>query len=218
MDNENEGAVQPLDDSPIGQMVEQAQHDAPEAQGEDQSSPTMIPLHVAQKLREKNRELELRAQWAEQERDRYMQSHQAPPAPKEEDNSRYESATKEDLSNFQQETLRIVEEKQWIKNNPEKYAEIGQYLPTFLKQRPNLASSISQAVNRYEEAYELMTKLSPRQQQELAKAAQPAPVKKEAPHAPGGVPKAAALSDSVDVMSMSDAEFAAWRESKRKRR
>ncbi len=84
-----------------------------------------------------------------------------------------------------------------------------------MKQRPNLASAIDQATNRYEEAYTLMEALTPKQQQQLKQSTQP---KKEAPNAPGGVPKAAAMNEAVDIMSMSDAEFSTWRQSKKKRR
>lgn len=191
----------------------------PEAELEDQFNneiseeappkKTMIPLSVAQKLREQKRELELQLQW---ERQRNAQANQPPP---EEDNSRYESATREDLMNAQEAAIRAIEEKLWIKQNPEKYEKVNEYLPTFLKQRPNLASAINQASNRYEEAYELMEKLSPKQQQQLRSATVP---KKEAPNSPGGVPKAAALNEAVDVMSMSDAEFSAWRKAQKKRR
>ena len=58
-----------------------------------------------------------------------------------------------------------------------------------------------------------MEALTPKQQAQL-KAPQ---VRKEAPNAPGGVPKSAALNAAVDVMTMSDTEFAAWRQSKKRR-
>ncbi len=163
-----------------------------------------------QKLREKKKELELELQW---ERQRNAQT--AIQKPPEEDNSRFESATKEDLRSSQEEALRAMEERFWVKQNPEKYEEVNEHLAQFLKQRPNLAAAINQASNRYEEAYTLMKALSPKQQKELKAA--PAP-RKEAPNAPTSVPKAAAMNDAVDVMNMSEADFAAWRSSKRKRR
>jgi len=181
-------------------------------EGEAQPKKTMIPLSVAQKLREQKRELELQLQW---ERQRNAEAQAAAQKPPEEDNSRFESATKEDLSRSQEEAIRVIEEKIWIKNNPEKYEKVTQYLPQFLKQRPNLASAINLASNRYEEAYTLMDALTPKQQQQLTKPITP---KKEAPNAPGGVPKAAAMNEAVDVMGMSDSEFAAWRQTKKKRR
>jgi hypothetical protein len=70
------------------------------------------------------------------------------------------------------------------------------------------------APNRWEEAWELMSALTPKQQQQL----KTNPVKRDAPGAPTGVPKAAAINQAVDVMSMSDAEFSTWRQSQRKRR
>jgi hypothetical protein len=176
---------------------------------------TMVPLSALQKLREKKRELELELQW---ERQRYAAQSQQ--KPEEEDNSRYESATREDLRNTvrqsQEEAIRAIEERLWIKQNPEKYEKVNEYLPQFLKQRPNLASAINLASNRYEEAFILMQALSPKQQQQLQK--QATQVKKEAPNSPGSIPKAAALNDAVDVMNMSDSEFYAWRQSKRGRR
>lgn len=212
----NEEAVEPQAE-PIEQIMDQHEADTNVQEGNDhveQHEKTMVPLSALQKVREKKKELELELQWERQERQRLMNSHQAPKPP-EDDNSRYESATREDLSKSQQEIVRIVEEKSWIKNNPEKYEKVNQYLPQFLKQRPNLASAIDQATNRYEEAYILMDALTPKQQQQLKQASQP---KKEAPNAPGGVPKAAALNEAVDVMNMSDSEFYAWRQSKKKRR
>lgn len=211
----DEEAVEPQAE-PIEQIMDQAEADTNAQEGNDQvekPDKTMVPLSVVQKLREKKKELEMELQW---ERQRNAQVQAAASKPPEEDNSRYESATREDLIRSREETLRDFEERMWIKNNPEKKQRIDEYLPQFLKQRPNLASAINSATNRYEEAYELMDKLSPKQQQQLAKP--PTPPKKEAPNAPGGVPKAAALNETVDVMNMNDAEFAAWRASKRKRR
>jgi len=217
----NEDAVEPQNAEPIEQIMDQHEADTNvESDNDSGEKPekTMIPLAVAQKLREKKRELELELQWEKQERMRLQQQSSAPAKPKEDDNSRYESATREDLSNSQQEIVRIVEEKSWIKNNPEKYEMVNQYLPQFLKQRPNLASAIQQASNRYEEAYTLMDALSPKQQKQLTKAVATPTNKKEAPNAPGGVPKAAALNQAVDVMQMNDSEYQAWRNEKKKRR
>ena len=218
-----EEAVEPQAE-PIEQIMEQHEADTNAQEGNEQqvedSQPekTMVPLSVAQKLREKKKELELELQWERQERQRLMNSQQAAPKPPEDDSSRYESATREDLSRSQEEIVRIVEEKRWIKDNPEKYERVNEFLPQFLKQRPNLASAINLAANRYEEAYELMDKLSPKQEQAIRKASAPQAPKKEAPHAPGGVPKAAAMNETVDVMKMSDKEFAEWRQAQKRRR
>lgn len=217
--HDNEDAVEPHNAEPIEQIMDQHDVDSNAHEDNEQGErpeKTMIPLAVAQKLREKKRELELELQWEKQERMR-LQQQAHPQKPPEDDNSRYESATREDLSKSQQEIVRIVEEKSWIKNNPEKYEMVNQYLPQFLKQRPNLASAIEQATNRYEEAYTLMDALSPKQQKQLTKAATQT-AKKEAPNSPGGVPKAAALNQAVDVMTMSDSEYRAWRDAQKKRR
>ncbi len=211
----NEEAVEPQAE-PIEQIMDQAEADTNVQEDneyvEQSTEKTMVPLSALQKLREKKKELELELQWERQKNAQVAQSAQKP---QEEDNSRYESATREDLTKSQEEIVRIVEEKSWIKNNPEKYEKVNKLLPQFLKQRPNLASAIDQATNRYEEAYTLMEALTPKQQQQLKQSTQP---KKEAPNAPGGVPKAAAMNEAVDIMSMSDAEFSTWRQSKKKRR
>lgn len=168
-----------------------------------------VPLATLQKMRKRAQEAELKAQWLEQ------QYNKAPKAEEPEDTSQYESATKADLRSSLDEAVRIVEEKLWIKNNPEKYEQINEFLPQFLKQRPNLAGAINSASNRYEEAFTLMDALTPRQQKQIAKAATH---KKEAPNAPTGVPKAASLNHAVDVMSMNDQEYAKWRQEQKRRR
>jgi hypothetical protein len=167
-----------------------------------------VPLAALQKMRKRAQEAELKAQWLQEQ-----QQQKVAQAPAEEDQSQYESATRADLVRSQEEAVRIVEEKLWIRNNPEKYEKINEYLPTFLKQRPNLASAINEATNRYEEAYTLMEALTPRQQATL-KATQ---TKREAPNAPNGVPKSSTLNAAVDLMNMSDKEFGAWRQSQRRR-
>jgi hypothetical protein len=211
----DEEAVEPQAEL-IEQVMDEAQADVHVQEGNDQAErpdKTMVPLSALQKLREKKKELELELQW---ERQRNAQAQAQAPKPPEDDNSRYESATREDLSRSRDETVRDIEERLWVRQNPEKKQKIDEYLPTFLKQRPNLALAINQAPNRYEEAYTLMEALTPKQQTQLKKDS--SPPKKEAPNAPGGVPKAAALNEVADVMNMSDAEFYAWRQSKKKRR
>jgi len=199
---------------PIDQIVEAAQaeqNEVPESvEHEEPQKKTMIPLSVAQKLREQKRELELELQW---EKQRNAQIQQQAQKPVEEDSSRYESATREEVARSQNETIRAVEERLWIKANPEKFEYINEHLPKFLKQRPNLTTAIDLASNRYEEAFELMDKLTPKQKQQLVKPTQS--VKKDAPNSPSAVPKAAALNEAVDVMSMSDSEFMKWKQSKK---
>lgn len=172
---------------------------------------TMVPLSALQKQRQKTKELELELQW---ERQRKQQAVTPPPQP-EDDRSKYESATREDLSRSQEEAVRIVEERIWIKSNPEKHAYVDEHLQNFLKQRPNLTTAIMSSTNRYEEAYTLMNALTPKQQQQMRS---PPVQKRDAPNAPTGVPKAAALNQAVDVMSMSDSEFTAWRQAQKRRR
>lgn len=116
-----EEAVEPQ--AEMDHMIEQAQpnlehEEAPEQEvnvdhEEEAYKKTMIPLSVAQKLRMKNKELELENQWMKQQQ-------QAAAAPPVEDESRYESATKQDLSKSQEEAIRVIEERLWIKQNPEK--------------------------------------------------------------------------------------------------
>src|SRR3954469_18635402 len=122
----DEEAVEPQAE-PIEQMMDQADADTNVQEGneggETQPKKTMIPLSVAQKLREQKRELELELQW---ERQRNAQANAAAQKPPEEDNSRYESATKEDLIRSREESIRDFEERQWIKNNPEKKQRIDE--------------------------------------------------------------------------------------------
>jgi hypothetical protein len=217
-DTYSEEAVEPQQADEV--MEEALQQDAVQEHNEEEipsREKTMIPLSVAQKLREKKRELELELQWERQERQKMMQVAK----PVEEDNSRYESATREDLMNsnaqVQAQAIRAIEEKLWIKQNPDKHERVQEELAIFLKQRPNLARAIDEASNRYEEAYTLMEALTPKQQIQLKKDATPAR-KQQAPNSPGSIPKAAALNDAIDLMNMSDKEFMDWRKSKQKRR
>lgn len=206
---ENEEAVEPQNE--MNEILEQPLAEQEEVYEEsiEKESVTQVPLSALQKERKKRQELELELQW---ERKRMQQ---APITEPEEDNSSYESATKADLRTSQDEAIRVIEERMWIRNNPEKYEEINEFLPKFLKQRPNLALAINSASNRYEEAHLLMNALTPKQQQSVIKSAIP---KKIAPNSPNSVPKAAALNESIDVMNMSDAEFSTWRQGKRRSR
>lgn len=219
-----EEAVEPQAE-PIEQIMDDAEAEMPDQIEQDNESneetheKTMVPLSALQKLREKKKELELQLQWEQQRNAQYMQYAQpaAKPAEPEDDNSRYESATREDLNRSHEELMRKVEESLWAKANREKQAYVDENLPNFLKQRPNLTQAIQQSANRYEEAYTLMTALSPKEQKQLRETP-PQATKKVAPNSPGGIPKSAALNSAVDVMSMNDEDFAKWRDSKRKRR
>lgn len=188
------------------EVIEEIVQDHPvEEPVQEEKAETQVPLSALQKERKKRQEIEQELQ--------YLRQQSYVPPPQVEDTSRYESATREDLSRSQAEAVRIVEEKLWIRQNPEKYEKVNEYLPEFLKQRPNLAAAIGSAANRYEEAYVLMEALTPKQQQQLKKDV----MKKEAPNAPSSVPKAASLNHSVDLMNMSDAEFNAWRKQQKRR-
>ncbi len=193
------------------EVVESMQQDVaetPQPEVKEQEE-KRVPLSALQKERKKRQELEMQIEWERQQR---SQAQQLPK--EEEDTSKYESATKEDLNRSQQEAVRIIEEKIWIKNNPEKFERVNDHLPEFLKQRPNLSYAINSASNRYEEAYTLMEALTPKQQQQL----KATPPKKEAPGSPASVPKGAALNQVVDLMAMTDQEFSAWRHSQKRRR
>ena len=170
-----------------------------------------VPLSALQKERRKRQDAEAELKMYREHQLKQMQEAN----PQEEDESQYEPVTKAELKKQQLQIMREVEEKTWIRKNPEKAEVINEKLANFLKQRPNLAAAIEAAPNRYEEAWELMDKLSPRQKAALNN---PQATKKVTPNSPSGIPKAAAMNQAVDVMSMSDSEFAAWRKSKRSRR
>ena len=199
----SEETVNPPDE--IEEVVAVEPEVAPEEPKEEQN----VPLSALQKERRKRQEIEAENRWLKEQ-----SMKKETPAP-EPDESRFESATREDLSKAEMEIIRKVEERSWIKNNPERYEKINELLPEFLKRRPNLAQAINAASNRYEEAWELMDKLSPREQKSLKTPAAP---KKEAPGNPASVPKGAAMNQAVDVMTMNDAEFNAWRKAARSRR
>ena len=189
-------AVQPEQEVSYESVVEQSQESV-------EREETQVPLHALQRERKKRQELEEELKFHREQQRKSAQPN---------DDSRYESATKEDLGKSREETIRIIEERKWSRDNPEKYQRINDDLPQFLKQRPNLASAIEASTNRYEEAWELMQALTPKQQQQIK-----VKPKQDAPGSPSGVPKSAAMSEAVDVMRMTDSEFHAWRQSKRRR-
>lgn len=169
--------------------------------------PKRVPLSALQKERQKRQELEAEI--------RYLREQSVKPtASAETDDSRFESATREDLGKLKQEVKRDVEESRWIKDHPERFEKVNELLPEFLKLRPNLARAIEEAPNRYEEAWELMDKLSPKEQQKL----RAVPQKKDAPGNPASVPKGAAMNQAVDVMHMNDQEFSQWRKAQKRGR
>ena len=175
-----------------------------EAHEEAHEEVTQIPLHALQAERRKRQE-------SEQEL-RFLREQQAKAA-EPDDESRYESATKEDLGKTKSELKREIQEESWVKENPDKFNKVEEGLRDFLKLRPNLAPAIEASTNRYEEAWTLMNALTPKQQQQAVQKPKP-----QAPGSPAGVPKAAAMSEAVDLMNMSDSEFNSWRQQRRGRR
>lgn len=206
----DEDTVKPLEEKIEAVVAEMpiVQDEIEEVEETQPAKEEQVPLSALKKERQRRQELELENKWWKEQ-----QMKKAEPIPVEDD-SHYESVTKGDLSNSEKEILRKVDERIWIKNNPERYEKINELLPEFLKRRPNLAAAIEAATNRYEEAWELMDKLSPKEQQKLKSVAAP---KKDAPGSPNSLPKAAAMGQAVDVMSMDDAEFSKWRQAQRRR-
>lgn len=192
-------------------IVEDLQQDVV-GDAQEEGSERMVPLSVLQNERRKKQEARNDATYQQQQNMQLQQqlSQQEP----EDDSAKYESATKEDLVNSQQEAVRIIDERNWIRNNPEKYETFNQDLKEFLTERPYYASSINSAPNRYEVGSTLMEKFAAAPQQPV----KAPPVKKAAPNSPGSVPKSAALNAGVDVMSMNDVEYNTWRKAQRKRR
>ena len=206
-----EEVVSPQEEQEVVEQVVEGMQEVSE-QHEQESREVeekQVPLSALQKMRKRAQEAEMRAEILEKYQ-RQQPKQQEP----EEDLRRYESATIADLERVQEQSVRIAEERFWIRQNQERYEYVNENLDKFLKQRPNLAHAINSASNRYEEAWTLMEALSPKQRKQMVA---PSPVKKEAPNSPSGVPKAAAMNQAVDLMSMSDKEFAEWRSSQKRR-
>ena len=196
------------------QEVQEETH-APEQQQEKKTSTeetpsTHVPLSALQKERQKRKEYEERLRYYE-ELERQKQAQQ-----QQEEEDPYEPLTKAEFGQSKSEITRNVLETLWVKDNPDKAAEVNEKLDEFLKQRPHLRYALNAVPNRYEEAWNLMEALTPREKKALmTNNEQP---KKEAPASPSSVPKAAGMNQAVDVMSMTDQEFNAWRKSKKQRR
>ena len=187
----------------------------PQEQAEEQIQEhveTQVPLSALKKERKRAQEAELKLKWLQEQQQKAVQQHP------QEDESQYESATKADLLKMQhsaqEAAIRDIEERMWIRQNPEKNEELTQYLEPFLQQNPHLVAAINAKTNRYEEAYKLMEALSPKKQIQMKNPV----VKKEAPNAPGGIPKNSNLNAAVDLFNMSDAEYNAWRKSQKRGR
>ena len=194
----------------IASQVEQVEESQEVAGNSDQSESAeqndtrTVPLTALQKSRKK-------AQMLQEERDYYRNLAEQP---QKEDDSKYETATREDLANTRKETFRDFTEHTWANENPEKTVFVETELEEFLRARPHLGPALQNAPNRLQEAYELLTALSPKQREKTSQQ----PARKDVPGSPGGVPKAASMNQGVDVMNMSDTEFREWRNTKRKRR
>lgn len=186
----------------------------------EQKEETKVPLSALQRERKKRQELEHDKIRYETENRilREQQQRTSLPEPVD-DGSQYESTTRKELqtglSQTKDQILREVEERLWVRQNPEKFEMARENLDKFLKQRPHLRNAIAEAPNRWEEAYVLMEALTPKQQSQLKNP--PAP-KRDTPGSPSGVPKAAAINQAVDVMSMSDKEYQEWRQQQKRRR
>lgn len=204
MNDEDTVAPQPIEEVLQEKPVEEAKAEEP-VQEEKPQEETKVPLSALQKERKKRQELEQENSWLKEQQKKTQQP---------DDESLYESATKADLGKSQEEIIRIVEERKWIRDNQDKFDFVNEILPDFLKQRPNLASAISSAENRYEEAWNLINALSPKQKAQIKST----PAKKESPGSPSGVPKAASINQAVDVMQMTDSEYQTWRQGLKKRR
>lgn len=168
MSDESASTEQEVAQEVIEDMAQEAPQEAETPQEpQEQEEVAQVPLTALQKERKRRQEAEMKAEYLEKQ----YASNQ------EEDISRYENATREDLTKNQGETVRLVEERLWAKSNPEKYNKVNEDLPEFLKQKPHLASAIAQAPNRYEEALLLMNAYSdkPRGQAAPRKESKPAP-------------------------------------------
>jgi len=201
--SENEEVVQEQE------VVEQAEtNDLSEPQeGAEKQNEEMVPLWTLQKERAKRQEAELEARW-------YRERERSVKEPSQEEEDLDETVTKKDLKKIRNETEQAVYEKIWVRENPERAVYVDENIENFLKQRPNLKEAIKSAPNRYEEAWELMDKLSPKQKVALKSTSS----KKDAPGSPSAIPKAASMGQAIDVMSMGDKEFNEWRKTQRSRR
>jgi len=209
---DTETVNEPVQEQVVEQPVQEQTNEAVEQVQEEQVK--QVPLSSLQKERKKRQETEQRLKAYE---DHYLNELNKAKT-QDVDESQYEPITKAearvDLDKTKAETIRAVQESIWIKENPELAELVNEKLTDFLKQRPNLSSAIDGAVNRYEEAWFLMDKLTPKPPV-IEKAVKP---KKEAPGSPGTVPKAAGINQTLNFSQMSDKEYLEWRKSVKRRR
>lgn len=196
-----------------------SQSDGSQGETEEQEIKT-VPLRAVQKERKKRQEAEALAQRAQIENEYLRSQFNKNKLAEEEDESIYESATRKEMkdtvSQTREEVLRDVREEAWSENNPEKADYVNENLANFLKQRPNLVSAVQNSKNRYKEAYELMSALSPKQQQQMTSPAKQKRI--QSPGSPNSVPKSAGVDQVVNLMAMSDSEYNEWRKGQRKRK
>lgn len=202
---EDQDTVEPeavVDEVEVNEPVEESVEDS--TTEVEQEEVQQVPLHALKKERRKRQE-------ADQELEMLRKQLNARQA-EEDEAARYESVTKAELNSARSTLKREIIEETWAAENPEKFEKITEDLPDFLKKRPNLAKAIDASTNRYAEAWELMTAFAPKKTQRETRP------KAAAPGSPTSVPKAAAMNEAVDLMSMSDTEFNEWRKQQRRRR
>tara|TARA_R110000868_G_scaffold205768_1_gene454380 strand:+ start:2672 stop:3286 length:615 start_codon:yes stop_codon:yes gene_type:complete len=203
---ENQDYVEPVEQNEVANI--QAADMPQDAQPNEHNDAQKGIINALQKERRKRHEAEMEI--------KFLKEHvtkQTQPI----DETQYESATKAEVSNATKSAeitvTRKVLEHLWKRENPEKWEKVDRDLEDFLIMRPNLAPAIEASANRYEEAWALMNAFSPKQKQQMA-----SKPKSDAPGSPSSVPKAAAMEQAVNLMTMSDNEFNAWRQQQRKRR
>lgn len=212
-------SVEEIVETEVGEAMDQMVNEPIEAANEisteqQQEQEQKVPLSALQKERRKRQEAEQRAKLYEDMQAQQLRERQQSQSVQEPEDE-YEPVTKSELSKRDELILRRVEEAAWIRNNPEKAAELTEKLTDFLKQRPNLQYAIEAKTNRYEEAWNLMDALTPKQKLALKPATIP---KKDAPGSPATLPKAAGMNQAIDLMSMNDSEYNAWRQAQKQRR
>lgn len=200
--------------------IEEAVQEQPQeivGQPQEQEEPAVekeqhVPLSALQKERKKRQEAEQRNRLYEEMQAQALRDRQQSETQPQEDETQYEAVTKGELASYEKKLMQQMEEKSWMRQNPEKTAEIHEKLTDFLNQRPNLKFAIEVAPNRYEEAWNLMNALTPKQKLALKPNAQ---IKKEAPGSPNALPKATGMNQAIDLMSMNDSEFLQWRKAQK---
>jgi len=196
-DSLSEGQVSGEQSTEIENHNGETQDDTASAEAVEE---TMVPISALKKERKKRQQIQ-----------QELEKRASQQKPVEEDYSRYESVTKEELGKNNFELKREVREEDWSKNFPDRATQLEENLEEFLQQRPNLALAIQGSSNRLQEAWELMEALRPKKTQVKRQ-------NQDVPKAPGTVPKSAALNNAIDLMSMSDSEFRDWRKGKARSR